>query len=158
MVFFYLDGFNSYQFRRTCSAVPLFCWSSLLRNDSLMAIITWKEATSMIFCPCCLPRLLLPSWKIKHTKTHAHSRIKKSNNNFYVWFLTQKPCSTCSTHLRGCLACLSSFSAFTLLRLLGFPCLCHELNKKNTLWDLERSFSTRGLFIPKIISPTNAKI
>ena len=31
---------------------------------------------------------------------------------------------------------------------------CHELNKR----DLDRSFSARGLFIPKITSPTNATI
>ena len=100
------------------SALPLIKFTT---KWFLLAIITWKEAASMIFYPYCLPRLLPPSRKIKHTKTHAHSRTEKSNNNFYVWFLTQKPCSTCSTHLRGCLACFSSFSAFTLIRLLGFP-------------------------------------
>ena len=40
----------------------------------------------------------------------------------------------------------------------GFCMPCHEPNRKNTLWDLDRSFSTRGLFIPKITNPTNATI
>ena len=40
----------------------------------------------------------------------------------------------------------------------GFCMPCHGLNKKNSLWDLDRSFSTCGLFIPKIINPTNATI
>jgi len=40
----------------------------------------------------------------------------------------------------------------------GFCMPCHELNRKKTLWDLDPSFSTRGLFIPKITSPTNATI
>ena len=41
----------------------------------------------------------------------------------------------------------------------GFCMPCLELNRRNTLWDLDRSFSsTRGLYIPKITSPTNATI
>ena len=40
----------------------------------------------------------------------------------------------------------------------GFCMPCHELNRKNTLWDLNRSSLTRGLFIPNITSPTNATI
>ena len=40
----------------------------------------------------------------------------------------------------------------------GYCMPCHELNRKNTLWDLDHSFSTRDLYIPKITSPTNATI
>jgi hypothetical protein len=40
----------------------------------------------------------------------------------------------------------------------GFCMPCHELNRRDTLLDLDRSFSTRGLYIPKITSPTNATI
>ena len=40
----------------------------------------------------------------------------------------------------------------------GFCMPCYELNRRDTLWDLDRSFSTRSLFIPKITSPTNATI
>ena len=148
MDLFYLDGFEIdpyYQSRRPCSAIPLrvFSWSSLLwlaPNGHYYL----EEATTMVFCLYCLPRLLPHSRKIKHTKTHAHFWIKKSDDNFYVWFLTQKTLLDMFYTLTSLPSMVIILLCFYLDSSAGFCMPCHEINKKTTLWDLDCSFSTRG--------------
>ena len=55
-----------------------FSVDQVYEEMALIGHCNLEEATSMIFCPYCLPRLLPSSRKIKHTKTHAHSQIKKN--------------------------------------------------------------------------------
>ena len=40
----------------------------------------------------------------------------------------------------------------------GYCMPCRKPNRINALWDLDRSFSTRDLYIPEITSPTNATV
>ena len=108
-----------------------FSVDQVYEEMALIGHCNLEEATSMIFCPYCLPRLLPPSQKIKHTKTHAHSRIK---NNQTITFTSdsnsKNPARYVLHPLPRCLACLSSFSAFTLIRLLGSACLVMNLTRK----------------------------
>jgi len=117
----------------------------------LLAIITRKKRQALAFSHYRLPHLLRPP---ENKTQDAHSQKKK--DLLLPLILNSEILPDMMLYSLTLPALLITLLCFYLDSSAGSCMPCHKPNRRDTPWD--HSFSTRGLCIPKITSPTKNTI